>query len=201
MIAAEELLRAFGVYIEEMARCEREHCDWALLHLAVVIPDICAALEKPSTPVGDRYIEWCAENFPPTGKLSPGDRFQMRNALLHQGTSIPDNTKTTVPAKRSRYVSFSFMSAGAEGSLHQLVSYDATRGGDNIAIDVRELTHATSLALRDWCSRVAVDPVRSSVVKSNLHQLVRLQPKELHVPDSEHPAGFVNVIRNTTSST
>src|SRR6185312_13789342 len=38
---------AFRVYLDEMERCDKAGCYWALLHLVVVIPDICGALETP----------------------------------------------------------------------------------------------------------------------------------------------------------
>jgi hypothetical protein len=77
-----ELKAAFAVYFDEMDRCEGAATFWALLHIVLVLPDICAALERaPSDPVGDRYVGWCAANFLPNPVLTTGDRFQLRNAV------------------------------------------------------------------------------------------------------------------------
>lgn len=48
MKTAEELKAAFAVYYSEMDRCEKAGAYWALLHLALVLPDICASLEGPT---------------------------------------------------------------------------------------------------------------------------------------------------------
>jgi hypothetical protein len=42
----EELEKAFAVYFDEIERCRRAGAYWALLHVVVALPDICAALES-----------------------------------------------------------------------------------------------------------------------------------------------------------
>src|SRR5436190_15604438 len=80
----DELTSAFAVYYSEMDRCEKAGAYWALLHLTLVLPDICAALESdPKAKVGTRYIDWCAAHFLSNPRLTAGDRYQMRNAVIH----------------------------------------------------------------------------------------------------------------------
>jgi hypothetical protein len=42
-----ELCEAFKTYFDEMDKCAAAECNWALLHVVLVMPDICAALEHP----------------------------------------------------------------------------------------------------------------------------------------------------------
>jgi hypothetical protein len=45
MKTAADLEQAFSVYFTEMESCENAGCYWALLHLAVILPDVCGAFE------------------------------------------------------------------------------------------------------------------------------------------------------------
>jgi hypothetical protein len=91
MKTSAELEQAFSVYLIEMDRCEKANCFWALLHLAVIMPDVCGALEFGSaTGIGKRYTDWCAANFPKSPKLTPADRYQIRCALLHEGSTLTE---------------------------------------------------------------------------------------------------------------
>ena len=68
MKTAADLERAFSVYFTEMESCEKAECYWALLHLAVILPDVCGALEFGSTSkVSKRYTDWCASGGRPSG--------------------------------------------------------------------------------------------------------------------------------------
>jgi len=88
MKTAAELESGFGLYFKELAECEKQNCWWALLHVLVALPDICAAMDgRPQG--GQRYIDWCLENFTANPIMSPGDRYQMRCSLLHEGRSSP----------------------------------------------------------------------------------------------------------------
>lgn len=70
-MTVDELKAAFRVYYAEMDRCEQSGTYWALLHLAFVVPDICAALESGNDArVGERYMKWCGEHFPTNPELT-----------------------------------------------------------------------------------------------------------------------------------
>lgn len=198
MKTVEDLTRAFGVYFGEMERCENAGTYWALLHLVLVLPDICAALESdPSAKVGTRYIDWCAKHFPVSSRVTAADRYQMRNAVLHEGTTLPTN-RAADKRQHTQYSSFSFVDPRFVGvEVHQNISPD----GSNLTIDVKSLADETRQALRHWFDALQKDASLNARVEHNLSRLARAQPKVSHVPAPATPGGF-NVIRHiTTSST
>jgi len=61
MRTIEQLRKDFALYIEEIDRCEKAKCYWALMHVLLVLPDICATMENDRASkkeVGDRYVDW-----------------------------------------------------------------------------------------------------------------------------------------------
>ena len=116
MKSVSDLRAAFAIYHSEMERCEKAGAFWALLHLVLTLPDICAALEEaPACSNPNRYVEWCDENFPQNRNITSGDRYQMRNAVLHQGSTLTES-QTTNPKRipwpsfdRSRSYPFPYM--------------------------------------------------------------------------------------------
>ena len=114
MKTRDELKAAFGVYYLEMDKCEAAGAYWALLHLAVVLPDICAALESdPSVKIGARYIDWCAAHFPSNPRLTDRGRYpDKRNAVLHEGRTLPIN-RAADKRQQTQFASFSFVEPGA----------------------------------------------------------------------------------------
>lgn len=173
MKTTEEFEDAFTVYFTEMDRCENAKCYWALLHLAVVIPDICGALEFGSdVSVGTRYTGWCKSNLPVSTSLTPVDRYQLRCALLHEGSTLPATDK-------SQYSSISFVEPGATNvAVHMLVSDD----GKNVAINVKEFADEIRCAVRSWFESLQADAARNSAVEQNLPKLARLQTKTSQIP-------------------
>lgn len=193
MKTASELEAAFAVYVDEIQRCEAASCYWALLHLAVALPDICAALEwGNSRPVGQRYVQWCTENFAVDQRLTPADRYQIRNRLLHEGTTL-----TSVP--ESQYGSISFVAPDATtANVHLLVTPD----GANVAINVKAFADETLAAVRRWFSALESDPVRNAAVEANLPRLARRQPKisEVFDPSASGRVITMHFSYQTTSS-
>ena len=200
MRSVEQLRTDFAVYFDEIDRCLGRECYWALLHVLLVLPDICSSLEAPSEKVGKRYTNWCAENMPSNPHVTPGDRYQMRCAVLHQGTSEPQNHARDA-AERTNYSAFSFVDPkNFEGPVHQTVS-----GGANtiLNIDVAELAKDTKLAMDTWFAKLQTEPHRLSRVIANLPTLVRVKPKvvEVEFRDSSGALGTFLKYGNTTSST
>ena len=199
MKSADELRKAFAVYYAEMDRCQAASAYWALLHLVIVIPDICAALESSATAkVGGRYIDWCAAHFPNNPRLTPGDRFQMRNALLHEGTTFPTN-RAADAQQHCQYSSFSFVEPGAASvEVHQNISPDGTNLDNELGADLRHRRRGC----RRPVSGCSTDSAINARVEQNLSRLARQQQKESFVP-TKTPTGIVVVthLHNTTSST
>jgi hypothetical protein len=196
-VTSSELKAAFDVYFREMQRCEDQKCYWALLHLLLVIPDVCGALENPSEGSGDRYIRWCRQNMPSSATVEPGDRYQMRNAVLHQGTTLADNSRTGVALKKSRYRCFSFLDpVNFSAPIHQTVS----DSGEILNIDVVQLAQETRKGLENWFAALQHDPSRMAEVERNLPKLAREKPKVANVAVQTSTRVFVVEHRGITTS-
>src|SRR2546422_951360 len=95
MRTVEQLRNDFALYVGEIERCEGTRCHWALLHVLLSLPDVCASLEadpaSADSEVGERYVDWCTKHLPQSPAVSGADRYQMRNALLHAGSTTPQN--------------------------------------------------------------------------------------------------------------
>jgi len=172
-VTADELKSAFAAYYVEMDRCEKHGAYWALLHLALVLPDICAALESGNdAKVGDRYMKWCEQHFPDKQVLPAIDRYQIRNAVLHEGTTLPT---------KSHYRSVSFVEPGAtDVEVHQNVTVDDS--GKNLTLDVKQLADETRAAMDHWFKSLQEDKERNERVVSRLSRVARMQTKERHIP-------------------
>jgi hypothetical protein len=188
MKTAAQLNEAFRMYLAEVASCEASNCWWALLHMLVAIPDICAALE--GRPQGaKRYVDWCDQNFA-RSSLSPADRYQIRCALLHEGTTL---------APKSNYTVFSFIDPRATSQVDQLVESDTTRHGQMCTVNVKWLADGTRTALQTWLSRIAQDATLNPIVEMNLKNLATIKPKQIKAPPTR-PGGTALIIKTFTTS-
>ena len=165
-MTADDFERAFSLYFKEMDRCAAMGYYWALLHVLLALPDVCAALESPEAKVGDRYKGWCRQylNSP---FLTPEEFYELRCALLHQGQAL---------GSEGRYSTFSF--AVAEGvSVHRVV----VTSEKNITLDPRQMVSEMGSAIRRWFADllVPVNVPRLAKVSGNLRFLVKEQTKEL----------------------
>jgi hypothetical protein len=178
-----ELEDAFRAYLEEMERCVAGKCYWALLHMVLVLPDICGALEDPhgeSSP--NRYRSWCRRYLTPCSKLRPAQWYEMRCAVLHQGTT---RTKARV--------TFSFSQPStAGGVIHEVIEDDGA-GGQIFRLDVGKLAETMKAALRDWFKALQ-DAKRGRVrayIDANLPLLARVRtlpaPQSSVTPQSITP--------------
>jgi hypothetical protein len=182
MATVDELRTAFSVYYREMEHCEKQGAYWALLHLVVVLPDICAALEHGvDSKVAPRYQSWCKQNFPANPVLTPSDRYRIRNALLHEGSTLGKPPK-------SQYASFSFVEPGAtDAQVHQHVSAD----GKNLTLDVQKLTDDTRGAMLHWFQSLQTAPKQMKQLEANLYRLARLQQKSSNLDVVTHEGGKI----------
>jgi hypothetical protein len=188
MLTTGDFEAAFRVYIDEMERCEKAACYWALLHLVVVIPDICGALETPSGEATKAaYVDWCKRMLPPSPPepLTPEERYEMRCIVLHQGRTL---------AAHGRYTYFKFILPQPLGvKLHGF-----QQAADQITLDVVQLATEMKKALRDWFDDLQ-DPAearRAAATAPNLTKLVTVKP--LPVPGM---GGFMVNVTHTSTST
>src|SRR5262245_25330725 len=180
-----DLENAFRAYFDEMDRCKKHKCYWALLHIVVALPDICAALQSNTGDAGDGgpYRAWCKNNFS-RSYLSSEDRYQIRCALLHQGRTIP---------RGGRYRSYSFVQPSPSGEIaHNLV----TPGEGNMTLDVGEMARDTKTAMVTWFKRLQRPENASPLanVERHLPYLAREKPKSF-------PPSTVISVNTTFSST
>jgi hypothetical protein len=60
MVAKADVLAGLSTCLGEMERCAAASCNWALVHLLVMMPDVCAALEsEDGRTTEQRSRAWC----------------------------------------------------------------------------------------------------------------------------------------------
>jgi hypothetical protein len=179
-----ELEAAFATYFEELERCKATQCYWSLLHLLVVLPAICAALETDKGEAGgDEYKNWCKRSFGRDKSFTPSDRYALRCALLHQGRTVTDE---------GQYGSYSIVAAG--GDFHRWVEI-GDEHKPNFTIDVGTMVAETVKAIRSWFASLQTAEIsRQRNIRRHLRWLARSGKKLM--PSS---TGITTVY--TTSST
>jgi hypothetical protein len=182
MRTIEQLRNDFALYIDEIERCENAKCYWALLHVLLALPDVCATLEtdpaRAKPRVGDRYVDWCAAYLPKSPTVSGADRYQMRNALLHSGSTAAQNLGK---AHQTGYVYFSYVDPETfDVSVH----YTTNQGHTVLNVHVAAMTAETKQALESWFGTLQRDPIKMSLVEQNIRLLTRLQAKRIVVTES-----------------
>jgi hypothetical protein len=185
-----QLVEAFKTYFDEIENCAAAKCYWALLHLVVVIPDICAALEHPTGDTtgesGPRYESWCTAYWP-SKAVSPAKRWQIRCALLHQGRTVLKGGDT-----------FSYVRPAPAGSrVHEYVE----PGEPITTLDVGQLAAEVKAGFRRWAADLqkSVNAARLANVERNLPWLAREKPKKLP-PELIPPGMGIDVTNSSTSS-
>lgn len=166
MSNANDLEQAFQLYFDEMRACVSAGRFFALLHVILVLPDVCAALENPSAEVGSRYKAWCAQ-YHAHPLLSAEEFYDLRCKFLHQGQAL---------GTKGRYETYSFpIQAGV--SFHRV----AVPAEKNVTLDPCQMAEEMERAVRAWFTdlREPANANRLASVRSNLRFLVRRQPKEL----------------------
>jgi hypothetical protein len=198
MRTIEQLRNDFALYIEEIERCENAKCYWALLHVLLALPDVCATLEtdqasikKPS--VGNRYVDWCRAYLPSNPTVSGADRYQMRNALLHTGSTTAKNLGKT---HQTAYTHFSYVDPDTfDVSVHDTTDQSRTVLNVHIAMMAAE----TKQALESWFGALQGDPIKMSHVEQNMGRLARVQSKQILVTQSNgSPIERTGLTRSST---
>lgn len=197
MRTIQQLRNDFALYLEEIERCENAKCFWALLHVLLGLPDVCASLEadpaSASPKVGDRYVDWCATYLPGSPVVSGADRYQMRNALLHGGSTTAQNLRKT---HQTGYTHFSFVDPDTfDVSVHDTTDPNRTI----LNVHVVAMAIETKQALEGWFNALQRDSVKMSRVEQNIDRLTRFQPKR--ILDTEPDGSQVERTGWTRSST
>jgi len=184
--AADELRTHFDLYLAEIRRCLEGRCYWALMHILLALPDVCASLEHPGRGRA-RYKKWCEAYLPRNSTVSAEDRYQMRNALLHAGCTEVDG-KT----------SFSYFSVMVPRTF--TVDLHETRSSDPeiLNVDPEKMATETVSALDKWFESLQQDQTRISRVRNNIGHLASVKDKHVHV---EGPNGVAVEFGLALSST
>ncbi len=158
---------------------------WALLHLVVVIPDICGALETPGGQATKAaYVDWCKRMLPPA-PLTAEERYEMRCILLHQGRTL---------TARGRYTYLKFIPPQPSG----VTVHGVQQAANQVTLDVVELANEMKKALRNWFNDLQHPAAagRAATAAPNLTKLVTVKP--LPVPGM---GGFMVNVTHTSTST
>jgi hypothetical protein len=143
---------AFRIYWDEMDRCRSARAYWALLHVTVCLPDICAALQSANGETkGSLYVAW-SDQYLVDPVLSGSECWQMRCKVLHQGRSSI--------AAQGRYAGFSFAQPAANGQVdHKRLE------GTTLVLDVGMLAGEMRAGVERWIRDLELHP--SSDVAAN----------------------------------
>jgi hypothetical protein len=179
----EQLRNDFALYTGEIDRCESAKCYWALLHILLALPDVCASLETdPASAqpnVGNRYVDWCAAYLPSSAAVSGSDRYQMRNALLHGGSTTSQNRGKT---HHTNYVDFSYV----DPDTFDVSVNDTTNPSRTILnVHVAAMAAETLQAVESWFNALQNDSSKMLRVEQNIGQLTRRQPKRIVATESD----------------
>jgi hypothetical protein len=178
-----QLEQGFEIYLGEMARCATAKCYWALLHLVIIMPDICVALESiRGKAKSEHYMGWC-HRYLASPCLSSKEWYEICYLILHQG-----RTKRL----KGRYAGYSFQQPESYSTaIHRHLV------GGILHLDVHELTREMREAMNRWFEEIETNiyPNCSQNVARNISSLVRLYPSVLPAPQPS----FIQVY-NVTSS-
>lgn len=187
MLARGSLHSAFKVYWADLELCRSAKAYWALLHLTVCLPDICAALQSDNGRTTCRlYIAWC-DQYLPDPLLSSLERYQMRCNVLHQGRATAGT--------HGRYAGFSFAQPASTGLVdHKRVD------GDTLVLDVATLATETKVAIDSWISYLEDHPSITLAINThrNLPSLIQLRQFPLPPPPGASPTDTTEIINRSS---
>ncbi len=188
MPSQSQLQSAFKVYFDEIQRCIKRKCYWALLHIVIVLPDICAALETERGKAEARhYIRWC-DRYLASPSLSGEEWYEIRNIVLHQGKSL---------ARKGRYQSYRFTKPNTKGISFHLVIHEKN-GKKDCTLDVGRMARAVRRAMVKWFGELEADEDNRKAhnVEKYLPSLVRVHSGRVSLLE----ARFTTRLSLTTSS-
>jgi len=118
-------------YLDSIVRSLESKNWYAALFVALVIPDICGALEHPNEESGVRYVNWYHKYMLPKYTvimpslrephvfLSGDDCYALRCSLLHEGTGDIDKQKVSKILESVRFNEPSDKGGGMHRNQHK----------------------------------------------------------------------------------
>src|SRR6266496_3477739 len=167
MLTPGKLDGAFKIYWDEMKRCRTGRAYWALLHVTVCLPDICAALQSANgETTGVRYTAWC-DQYLTNPMLTGSERWQMRCKVLHQG-------RASIPA--GRYDGFSFAQPALTGEIDHM-----RLAGKTLVLDVGKIAEEMKGAVERWIQHLEsnLSGTEATNAAKNLPSLIQVRQFKL----------------------
>jgi len=166
MLSKKLLRKKFSVYLDMLDGCARKHLYWPALHILVIIPDICGALEsEDGKALPPRYKAWCKRYVVDPPFPSANEWYDIRCKLLHQGRTL---------VKRGKYKGYRFSLPDNRGNMaHRNVF------GRELNLDVSALIEWVKQGLNMWFIDISENryPDKTKNVKRNLPYLIKVTEK------------------------
>ena len=143
ILTAKDIENAFRAYFETMAQCVKGRAYWGLLHVLVVLPDVCAAMERENGNTNrEAYKDWCNRCLA-DATMTAEDWYRLRCLLLHQGRTRDDK-------RESQYEHFRFGHPQGDkpSALHRRI--ETVNDGRLIHLDVLGLWIEVRRAMQKW---------------------------------------------------
>lgn len=190
MLTRTGLEKTFKAYFDEINRCVEGKCYWALLHLVVVLPDVCAALESTDgMSSGEKYKNWC-NRYLADHLLTGCDWYTIRCLVLHQGRTVDEKGK-------SQYGGFSFSQPNELGLPVQRTIKN-TNQGKVLHMDVGVMAGQVLAAMCLWFDSLERNEHPEDMVENVIRN------SEMLVRSGERPATPIAIdlftIQNYTTS-
>lgn len=172
-----QLREDFSLYFQEIQRCIQSKCYFALLHILLAIPDVCASLETDPAlkdpKVGKRYVAWCDTYIPASSTISGSDRYQMRNALIHRGSTTAENLRKSY---HTCYIHFSYI----DPDDFEVIFHGTTDTNSKVLnIHATALATETEQALNNWFQSLQDESIKMVHVEQNIGRPTRLRTKSI----------------------
>jgi hypothetical protein len=168
MLATGSLGTAFTIYWDEMKRCRSGLTYWALLHVTVCLPDICAALQSSNgETTGARYTAWC-DQYLTNSMLTGAERWQMRCKVLHQG-------RASIQA--GRYDGFSFAQPAVTGQVDHL-----RLEGKTLVLDVGKMADEMKTGVGAWILNLENNASGPEALNAEKHLPSLIQVRKFKLP-------------------
>ena len=170
MMTKGQLRFSFKVYAEEVGRCKKSGCYWSLLHLVLVLPEVCSALETEVPEDREKrteelYKEWCRK-YVASEDFNEAEWWAARRNVFHE--------KLT-PA---RYSGFIFSPPGGPG--HKLLDPNSKK----LRLDVWSLADQVLAGIERWFDALLEDSRTLACVERKIPELVWV---DLSPPPPDRP--------------
>lgn len=143
--------------INDIETAARQGLWIVALTSALALPDMCAAVgSENGRTTGAKYKNWVEKYLQPKyPRLNPEELYQMRNSLLHQGTSGTD-----------AYSRLLFVHPAARLHVHNALI------GDALVLDLPTFCSDVISSVRTWQDEVS----QTAAYQANIQSVIRWHP-------------------------